>query len=153
MLSFLGKWLKMIPSCIKESPFFQTPPTNLNHAHPRPKDTPFEDGTFKLTMEFTEEYPNKPPTVRFVSKMFHPNGINTCINYVHTHICTHARIMISLLCVLFFYLSLLLFLFLVCVFSLSLPLLFFPSFLLFVLFFCPLFFLVFLNLYFLSFLF
>ena len=39
-----------------------------------PKDTPFEDGTFKLTMQFSEEYPNKPPTVRFVSKMFHPNG-------------------------------------------------------------------------------
>uniref|UniRef100_A0A090X7J3 Putative ubiquitin protein n=1 Tax=Ixodes ricinus TaxID=34613 RepID=A0A090X7J3_IXORI len=35
-----------------------------------PHDTPFEDGTFKLTLEFTEEYPNKPPTVRFVSKMF-----------------------------------------------------------------------------------
>ena len=44
----------------------------------RPKDTPFDDGTFKLTMQFTEEYPNKPPTVRFVSKMFHPNGeLNT----------------------------------------------------------------------------
>ena len=39
----------------------------------RPHDTPFEDGTFKLTIEFTEEYPNKPPTVKFVSKMFHPN--------------------------------------------------------------------------------
>ena len=26
-----------------------------------------------MTIEFTEEYPNKPPTVRFVSKMFHPN--------------------------------------------------------------------------------
>ncbi|KAK8391106.1 hypothetical protein O3P69_017037 [Scylla paramamosain] len=38
-----------------------------------PHDTPFEDGTFKLTLEFTEEYPNKPPTVKFVSKMFHPN--------------------------------------------------------------------------------
>uniref|UniRef100_A0A672HHY9 E2 ubiquitin-conjugating enzyme n=1 Tax=Salarias fasciatus TaxID=181472 RepID=A0A672HHY9_SALFA len=38
-----------------------------------PEGTPFEDGTFKLTIEFTEEYPNKPPTVRFVSKMFHPN--------------------------------------------------------------------------------
>ncbi|PBC33085.1 Ubiquitin-conjugating enzyme E2 [Apis cerana cerana] len=38
-----------------------------------PHDTPFEDGTFKLTIEFTEEYPNKPPTVRFISKMFHPN--------------------------------------------------------------------------------
>ena len=39
----------------------------------RPHDTPFEDGTFKLIMEFTEEYPNKPPLVRFMSKMFHPN--------------------------------------------------------------------------------
>ena len=31
-------------------------------------------GTFKLQIEFTEEYPNKPPTVRFLSRMFHPNG-------------------------------------------------------------------------------
>uniref|UniRef100_A0A6I8PCL1 Ubiquitin conjugating enzyme E2 B n=1 Tax=Ornithorhynchus anatinus TaxID=9258 RepID=A0A6I8PCL1_ORNAN len=30
-------------------------------------------GTFKLVIEFSEEYPNKPPTVRFLSKMFHPN--------------------------------------------------------------------------------
>ena len=33
----------------------------------------FQDGTFKLTMEFSEEYPNKPPVVKFLSKMFHPN--------------------------------------------------------------------------------
>jgi len=38
-----------------------------------PDDTPFEDGTFKLTLEFSEEYPNKPPVVKFLSKMFHPN--------------------------------------------------------------------------------
>lgn len=38
-----------------------------------PSDTPFEDGTFRLTIEFTEEYPNKPPSVKFASKMFHPN--------------------------------------------------------------------------------
>ena len=39
----------------------------------RPEDTAWEDGTFKLTLEFTEEYPNKAPTVKFVTKMYHPN--------------------------------------------------------------------------------
>ena len=29
----------------------------------RPEDTAWEDGTFKLHLEFTEEYPNKAPTV------------------------------------------------------------------------------------------
>eukprot|EP00053_Salpingoeca_punica_P007033 m.65115 g.65115 ORF g.65115 m.65115 type:complete len:166 (-) comp13968_c0_seq2:615-1112(-) len=38
-----------------------------------PEDTPFEDGIFKLTIEFTEDYPNKAPKVRFVSRIFHPN--------------------------------------------------------------------------------
>nr|KYP46080.1 Ubiquitin-conjugating enzyme E2 2 [Cajanus cajan] len=38
-----------------------------------PDDTPWDGGTFKLTLQFTEDYPNKPPTVRFVSRMFHPN--------------------------------------------------------------------------------
>jgi hypothetical protein len=57
-------------------------------------ETPFEDGTFKLVLQFDETYvsqlhfnyyfwnrmlvnfiitqPNKPPSVKFVSKMFHP---------------------------------------------------------------------------------
>jgi ubiquitin-conjugating enzyme E2 A len=38
-----------------------------------PADTIWEEGTFKLTLTFTENYPNKPPEVRFLSKMFHPN--------------------------------------------------------------------------------
>ncbi|KAK7790422.1 hypothetical protein R5R35_010481 [Gryllus longicercus] len=38
-----------------------------------PPDTPYEDGTFKIRLRFTKEYPMKPPKVRFVSKMFHPN--------------------------------------------------------------------------------
>lgn len=49
----------------------------------------FVIGTFKLTIEFTEEYPNKPPTVRFVSKMFHPNGKCTIYtNIANVHIIT-----------------------------------------------------------------
>jgi ubiquitin-conjugating enzyme E2 A len=39
-----------------------------------PDDTPWEGGTFNLVMEFNEDYPNKPPRVQFVSKLFHPNG-------------------------------------------------------------------------------
>jgi ubiquitin-conjugating enzyme E2 A len=38
-----------------------------------PADTPFEDGTFRLVMHFEEQYPNKPPGVKFISEMFHPN--------------------------------------------------------------------------------
>jgi ubiquitin-protein ligase len=38
-----------------------------------PSDTPFEDGTFRLILQFDEQYPNKPPSVKFISEMFHPN--------------------------------------------------------------------------------
>ncbi|XP_044500026.1 ubiquitin-conjugating enzyme E2 2-like [Mangifera indica] len=38
-----------------------------------PHDTPWNGGTFKLTLQFTEDYPHEPPAVRFVSRMFHPN--------------------------------------------------------------------------------
>jgi len=38
-----------------------------------PEQTPFEDGTFRLTITFDETYPNKPPCIRFVTRMFHPN--------------------------------------------------------------------------------
>mmetsp|Transcript_6622 Transcript_6622/g.14155 ORF Transcript_6622/g.14155 Transcript_6622/m.14155 type:complete len:156 (+) Transcript_6622:28-495(+) len=38
-----------------------------------PDDTAWEGGTFKLRLQFSEEYPNKPPVVNFVSKLFHPN--------------------------------------------------------------------------------
>ncbi|RLN10843.1 hypothetical protein BBJ28_00010053 [Nothophytophthora sp. Chile5] len=39
-----------------------------------PDDTPWEGGTFNLTLEFSEDYPNKAPTVKFITKMFHPNS-------------------------------------------------------------------------------
>lgn len=50
-----------------------------------PAGTPFEDGTFKLILHFSEDYPNKPPTAKFVSKIFHPNvfvdGI-VCVDFL-----------------------------------------------------------------------
>lgn len=38
-----------------------------------PEGTPFEGGTFKLKMEFSNSYPMSPPKVKFMTKMFHPN--------------------------------------------------------------------------------
>jgi len=38
-----------------------------------PEDTPWEGATLRLELSFTEEYPNKPPTVKFLTKLFHPN--------------------------------------------------------------------------------
>lgn len=44
-------------------------------------DTEWEGGIFKLLIEFTDEYPQKPPSVKFLTKMFHPNI------YVNGEIC------------------------------------------------------------------
>lgn len=41
-----------------------------------PDDTPWEGGTFQLEVTFTEEFPTKPPQVKFLTKMFHPNIYN-----------------------------------------------------------------------------
>eukprot|EP00917_Polyrhabdina_sp_WS-2016_P022194 GHVP01048188.1.p1 GENE.GHVP01048188.1~~GHVP01048188.1.p1 ORF type:complete len:166 (-),score=33.20 GHVP01048188.1:70-567(-) len=38
-----------------------------------PPDTIWEAGIFHLLAEFTEEYPAKPPNLKFLSKIFHPN--------------------------------------------------------------------------------
>lgn len=38
-----------------------------------PKETPFEDATFSMTMTFDESYPSTPPLCKFISKVFHPN--------------------------------------------------------------------------------
>ena len=50
-----------------------TPPRSLAS----PDDTAWEGGTFKLQLEFSEDYPNKAPKVKFLSKMFHPNGTSS----------------------------------------------------------------------------
>lgn len=41
-----------------------------------PEETPWEGGVFTLRIMFGEDYPEKPPRVRFVSEIFHPNVYN-----------------------------------------------------------------------------
>lgn len=38
-----------------------------------PANTPYEGGVFKLEIAIPDTYPNKPPVVKFVNKIFHPN--------------------------------------------------------------------------------
>eukprot|EP00594_Rhizosolenia_setigera_P014715 CAMPEP_0178957260 /NCGR_PEP_ID=MMETSP0789-20121207/10791_1 /TAXON_ID=3005 /ORGANISM="Rhizosolenia setigera, Strain CCMP 1694" /LENGTH=150 /DNA_ID=CAMNT_0020639441 /DNA_START=55 /DNA_END=507 /DNA_ORIENTATION=- len=38
-----------------------------------PPDTPYANGTFQVSMDFPEQYPFKPPNVKFITKIHHPN--------------------------------------------------------------------------------
>ena len=49
-------------------------------------DTIFEGGMFNATLEFPDDYPNMPPTMRFISEMWHPNIYKdgkVCISILH----------------------------------------------------------------------
>jgi len=38
-----------------------------------PKDTPYENGVFQLSIKCGTDYPLSPPSMTFVTKVFHPN--------------------------------------------------------------------------------
>lgn len=51
-----------------------------------PNDTPYEGGIFKANLKFTQQYPNRAPTFKFVSKITHPNIYKdgrVCISILH----------------------------------------------------------------------
>lgn len=41
-------------------------------------ETLYEGGMWKAEMKFPPEYPNKPPTLKFVTPIYHPNGNLLC---------------------------------------------------------------------------
>lgn len=41
-----------------------------------PSQTPWEGAVIRLELNFTSEYPTKPPAVKVLTKMFHPNIFN-----------------------------------------------------------------------------
>eukprot|EP00049_Salpingoeca_infusionum_P001504 m.48783 g.48783 ORF g.48783 m.48783 type:complete len:197 (+) comp11060_c0_seq2:252-842(+) len=67
-----------------------------------PPGTPFEDGIFKLSMKFTEEYPDKSPTVTFVTPVYHPNSTSSHLSHsiglMHWH-CASLRFCFTIHCV------------------------------------------------------
>ena len=53
-----------------------------------PEETCWEGGLFNLRLTFSDEYPNKPPHVKFISEMFHPNVFldgRICLDSLQNH--------------------------------------------------------------------
>lgn len=51
-----------------------------------PDGTHYEGGFFKAKLEFPQDFPNMPPTMTFISQMWHPNVYQdgrVCISILH----------------------------------------------------------------------
>jgi len=51
-----------------------------------PDESIFEGGIFNCILEFSKDYPNKPPKFKFTDNIFHPNIYpdgNVCISILH----------------------------------------------------------------------
>ena len=46
-----------------------------------------EGGYFKAHLDFPKEYPQRPPKMKFVTDMWHPNGEQQMNNYTCTMSC------------------------------------------------------------------
>jgi ubiquitin-conjugating enzyme (huntingtin interacting protein 2) len=47
--------------------------THLIASFPGPPDTPYEGGLYQVDIKIPPEYPFRPPVMRFMTKLWHPN--------------------------------------------------------------------------------
>jgi len=53
-----------------------------------PKNTPYENGKFKIQFTFDSDYPFKPPSVKFLNYIYHPNFYKDgkiCVDILQNH--------------------------------------------------------------------
>jgi Ubiquitin-conjugating enzyme len=47
--------------------------SHLKASFPGPPDTPYEGGTYVVDIKIPQEYPFRPPVMKFETKLWHPN--------------------------------------------------------------------------------
>ena len=62
----VGRWATLLAHCSRRPQPSETPVATLHRCH--------SGGIFSMRIFFHEDYPAKPPKVRFTCEMYHPNG-------------------------------------------------------------------------------
>lgn len=63
---------------------------DLSHFHgvfQGPPDTPYEGGTFVVDIQIPDEYPFHPPTMKFITRIWHPNVSSVTVSLPASFTC------------------------------------------------------------------
>lgn len=79
---------------------------NLEGSFPGPLETPYEGGTFHIEIKVPPDYPFKPPIMKFLTKIWHPNVSSQTVRSSHSvpsptkgNIFSHADVYLLACCV------------------------------------------------------
>lgn len=59
--------------------------TNLRGSFKGPSGTPYEGGTYEVSITIPNEYPFKPPVMRFITKVWHPNISSQTVSHSNSN--------------------------------------------------------------------